>query len=529
MPKKRLEMRKLREVFRLKFDLKRKHREIAIACNISPGTVSDMVNRLDLAGLEWPTDLTDKELENALYCSSAQTLVEKEKRPVPDWNEVRRELQNPKVHLTLYQVWKEYKEENPTNHYGYSWFCEHYKAWTQKLEPVMRQTYKFGEKCFVDFAGDKLPVVDPETGEIREAEVFVATFGASNYLYCDVCWSQDLPNWLRLHMDMMEYFGGCPSVLVPDNLKAGVTKACYYEPSVNISYEELGKHYGTAIIPTRVAKPRDKAKVEGGVLIAEREIIAPLRKSTLVGLSGAKEAVWEKLEEVQDRPFQKLEGSRRELFEKYEKPALRPLPKQRFDEGIWLRAKVHIDYHISVKGHFYSVPYTHIGRRLEVRLTSSTLTAFWEGNRIASHRRSWTKGGCTTLDEHMPDKHRRLKDWTPGKVASWAESVGPQTHTLVSGILSRRQHPEQGVRACLGVLGLKRKYTPQRLEAACRRAATLGAFSYHSVRSILEKKLDEKPLPGDKPQRHIGHHENVRGGDYYDSSKEAHHVVTTHS
>ncbi len=529
MPKKRVKMRKLREVFRLKFEERRKHREIATACKISPGTVSDMVCRFGEAGLEWPTKLSDEELENALYSSSASTVKETESRPVPDWNEVHRELQNPKVHLTLHQLWKEYKQQNPENHYSYSSFCEQYKSWANKLEPVMRQTHKFGEKCFVDFAGDRLPIIDPDTGEVREAEIFVATLGASNYLYCDVCWSQDLPNWLRMHVNLMDYLKGCPAVLVPDNLKAGVTKACYYEPSVNISYEELGKHYGVAIIPTRVAKPKDKAKVEGGVLIVEREILAPLRKRTFVGLCEAREALWEKLEEVNSRPFQKLEGSRRELFEKYEKPELRPLPKYRFDEGIWLQAKVHIDYHIQVKGHYYSVPYSYIGRRLEVRLTSSTVTAFWQSERIASHKRNFKKSGHTTLDEHMPEHHRRQKDWTPAKVASWAESIGPETHALVSGILARRRHPEQGVRACLGVMSLRRKFNAERLERACRRAVLAGAFSYQSVDSILKKNLDSQPLPEAKPQRPIGHHENVRGSAYYGSGKGASHAVATHS
>lgn len=527
MPKKRLTMRKLREVFRLKFELGRKHREIAVACKVSPATVSEMVKRLGLAGLSWPCGLTDQELEDALYCSSLQALVEPEARPVPDWAYVRSQLRRPEVHVTLNQLWKEYKAQNPDNYYGYSWFCGAYQDWSGKLEPVMRQTHKYGDKCFVDFAGDKLSVVDPETGVVREAEVFVATMGASNYVYCDVCWSQDLANWLRLHIDLFDFLGGCPAALVPDNLKAGVTKACYYEPSVNLSYEEMAKHYGVAVLPARVRKPKDKAKVENGVLIVEREVLAPLRDRVLVGLSEAKEAVWEKLEEVNNRPFQKLDGTRRGIFLEFEKPVLKPLPTHRYDEGIWLRAKVHIDYHIAVKGHHYSVPYVHIGKRLEVRVTSTTVEAFWDGSRVAGHRRSWAKGGCTTDSEHMPEKHRRLKDWTPERVRSWAETIGPHTQGLVIELMARRQHPEQGVRACLGVLRLRKKYGIVRLEAACKRAVTVGAYSYRSVLSILDKSLDKQPLPGESTKKSIGHHENVRGADYYEAKEGTHHVVAT--
>jgi transposase len=234
--------------------------------------------------------------------------------------------------MTLNLLWKEYKAANLKAHFGYSWFCERYRAWSTKLEPVMRQTYSFGEKCFVDFAGDTLAVFVPETGEIRQAQVFVGTLGASNYTYCDVCWSQDLPNWIRLHVDMFHFFGGCPTVLVPDNLKSGVTKACFYEPSVNISFEEMAKYHGTAVLPTRKAKPKDKAKVECGVLIVEREVMAPLRDRLLVGLSGAKEAVWEMLDLLNRRPFQELDGCREQLFLEHEKPALKPLPRHRYDE-----------------------------------------------------------------------------------------------------------------------------------------------------------------------------------------------------
>ena len=527
--KTKLPMRKLREVLRLKFELKRKHREIAAACCISAGTVSDLVRRWESQGLTWPTELTDQELDAIMYPPPKPrdghiVLV------VPDWEDVHRELKRRDVHMTLKLLWEEYRDTHPDAHYGRSWFCKSYRAWAGRLEPVMRQVYKYGEKCFVDFAGDTLPVVDLDTGEARQAQVFVATLGASNYTYCDVCWSQDLPSWLRLHMDMFTYFGGCPAVLVPDNLKAGVTKACFYEPSVNVSFEEMAKYHGVAVIPTRVAKPKDKAKVEGSVLIVEREIIAPLRHRTLLGLAGAKEAVWEKLQALNSRPFQELAGSREQLFIASEKPALLPLPARRYDEGIWKNAKVHIDYHVAVEGHHYSVPFEHIDKKVEVRLTLMTVEVFLDGARIASHRRSFLKGGYSTEEAHMPEKHRRIKDWTPEKVLSWAENVSPDVRAACLAILESCSHPEQGVRACLGVLKLKKRFGPSRLSAACQRALLSGTPSYRRLCSILENNLDNQPLAG-SPQRRLGQHENIRGAAYYSGDndfEEGHHALATY-
>jgi transposase len=524
----KLPMRKLREILRLKFELNRKHREIAAACRISPGTVSDLVARWKDHGLQWPTELSDHELDAIMYPPPEPR--SRDLAPVvPDWGYVHRELKRRDVHMTLKLLWDEYKEAHPDAHYGRSWFCKGYREWASRLEPVMRQVYKYGEKCFVDFAGDTLPVLDPATNEIRQAQVFVGTLGASNYTYCDVCWSQDIPNWLRLHVDMFHYFGGCPTVLVPDNLKAGVTKPCFYEPSVNISYEELAKYHQAAVIPTRVAKPKDKAKVEGSVLIVEREIIAPLRNRTLIGLAGAKEAVWEKLRALNSRPFQELEGSREQLFLEFEKPALSPLPRQRYDEGIWKTAKVHLDYHIAVEGHHYSVPFQHIGKKVEARMTLVTMEIFLDQVRVASHRRSFVKGGYTTDEAHMPEKHRRISGWTPDKILSWAENVAPEVRAACAAILESRSHPEQGVRACLGVLKLRKRYTPARLTAACRRALRSGMPSYQRLCSILENNLDSQPLP-ESPQRRLGPHENIRGAAYYGDNhfEEEHHALATH-
>jgi transposase len=485
-----------------------------------------MVCRFDDAGLQWPCELPDCELEGILYAPAPKMQDEILSLVEPDWNHIHHELRRRDYHVTRKLLWKEYKAANPDAFYRYSWFCKALADWGKALEPVMRQVHRYGDKCFVDFAGDKLPVFDPQTGEIRMAEVFVGTLGGSNLIYCDACWSQDLPTWLRLHLDMFKFFGGCPAALVPDNLKSGVTSPCYYEPSVNISYEEMAKYHGVAVIPARVRKPKDKAKAESSVLIAEREILAPLRHRTLIGLSGAKEAIWEKLDEVNSRPFQKLMGTRQEVFEEHEKSKLKPLPTRSYDEGIWSQAKVHIDYHIEVSKHYYSVPFQHIGRKLDVRLTANTLEAFWEGHRVASHRRGWTKGGCTTLLAHMPEKHQRLTDWTPSRLISWAETTGPYTGQLVVGIMERRMHPEQGVRASLGVLGLKKKYGRERLEAACERAVYFGAFARKSVISILERNLDEQALGNEEPKKTIGDHENIRGPKYYEEKLgDSHHVV----
>jgi transposase len=382
---------------------------------------------------------------------------------------------------------------------------------------VLRQEHRAGEKLLLDFAGQTLPITDPGTGLVSPAELFVAVLGASNLTYAEAVPSQELPHWIAANVHAFEFAEGVPEILVPDNLRSGVTKAHRYEPLLNATYQEMAAHYGCVIIPARSRKPRDKAKVEAGVLLAERWILASLRNRTFFSIAEANLAIRERLQWLNDRPFQKLEGSRRSLFELLERPALRPLPARPYEYATWKTATVNIDYHVEVDRHYYSVPYQLTRQRCDVRLTASTVEMLFRGRRVASHRRSFRRGGHTTLAEHMPESHRRHLEWTPSRIVRWAQNSGPNTVALVDEIMRSRPHPEQGYRSCLGILRLGKRYGGDRLEAACARAVALRAFSYRSVESILRSGLDRQPLlpiaaaTPTTPRQH----DHVRGADYY--------------
>jgi transposase len=433
---------------------------------------------------------------------------------LPDWHYIHKELRRPGVTLVL--LWLEYKETHPADGYSYSQFCHHYRAFEGRLDLVMRQEHRAGEKLFVDFPGRRLPVYDRVSGLLQfEAELFVAVLGASNYMYAEAFPSQELPHWIAGHVHAFEFFAGCPQIVVCDNLRSGVTRAHRYEPELNATYQEMAAHYGVAIIPARSRKPRDKAKVEAGVLIAERWIMARLRHRSFFSLGELNVAISELLEWVNRRPFKKLPGSRQSLFEQLERPALKPLPEDRYEFGLWKQAKISIDYHVEVDRHYYSVPYQLVGQLCDVRLSAATVEIFRRGRRVASHLRSYQRGRHTTDPAHMPDSHRRHQEWSPGRILRWAEKTGPATAQLAQGILESRPHPEQGFRSCLGILRLGERFGAERVEAACQRALAVRAFSYRSVESILKSGLDRQPLPAQRPFRIHRRHDNLRGAGYY--------------
>ncbi len=512
MAAERLSMRKIREVLRLTA-AGLTHREIGRSLSISHNTAALYVRRAEAAGLTWPAadDLDDAALEQRLFppVSGGEP-----SRPLPDWAEVHRELKRKGVTLQL--LWVEYKAAHPSG-YQYTQFVERYRAWQGSGDLVLRQEHKAGEKAFVDYAGAPVPIVDRTTGEIREAQLFVGVLGASNYTFAEATSSQTLPDWLSSHARMYAFFGGVPRVTVPDNLKSGVRHACYYEPDLNRSYLELARHYGTTVIPTRVARPRDKAKVETGVQIAERWILAPLRNHSFFTLSEANEQITRLLHELNQRPFQKLEGNRRTLFETIDRPALLPLPPTPYSYAEWKKARVNIDYHVEVGRHYYSVPYTLVGTQVEIRLAAHTVEVFHTGKRVAAHVRGTRPGGYTTEPSHRPKAHQKHLEWSPSRLVRWAETVGAATGTLVQKILESRPHPEQGYRACLGLMRLGKRYSPERLEAAAFRALRSGAHSYRSVRSILEHGLDRIPLEEQTTLRLPEQHEYLRGAHYYDT------------
>jgi transposase len=513
MAAERLSMRKTREVLRLSA-AGQSNRMIAKGLGIARSTVAECLARARAAGLSWPLppECSDAELEALLYPAPKPSTVA---RPLPDWADVHREMKKRKqTGVTLQLLWIEYKEREPDG-LQYSQFCELYRRWRKHLDPVLRQDHVPGEKVFVDYAGQTVPVIDRETGEVREAQIFVGVLGASNFTYAEATWSQQLPEWIGSHVRMLEYFGGVPRLIVPDNLKAGVRHPCYYEPDLNPTYHELAVHYATAVLPTRTAKPRDKAKAEAGVLLVERWILARLRKHTFFSLSDLNREIHRLLDWLNDRPFQKLDGSRRSLFESIERTALQPLPAQRYEFAIWKKARANVDYHIEVEGHYYSVPHTLTGEQLEARITTGAVEVLHSGRRVAAHRRSHRKGGFTTDPGHRPKSHQKHLEWTPSRIIAWAEKTGPRTGHLARAILESKPHPEQGYRACLGLMRLGNSYSPERLEAACDRALRIRSHSFRSVKSILQNGLDRIPLEEqaqlDLPQDH----EHVRGGAYY--------------
>jgi transposase len=504
-------MRKIRDVLRLTFAEQLSRRQVSTSLGIPFTTICEYIDRSRRAGLSWPLpeNLDDSGLESLLFTKAAPPM---EERPLPDWNHVHLELRRPGVTLQLLNL--EYLEQQPDG-YQYSQFCERYRRWQRHLDVVMRQEHRAGERMFIDFAGQTIPIVDRATGVITEAELFVTVLGASNYLYAEAFPSQELPYWIAGHAHALTFYGGASRLWVCDNLKSGVTKAHRYEPLINRTYEEMAAHYGCAVLPARPRKPRDKAKVEAGVQIAERWVLARLRNRIFFSLAELNAAIRELVDHLNRKPFKKLPGSRLSLFEEIERAALRPLPLTTYEFALWPTARVNIDYHLEVDRHYYSVPYRYVGELCDVRLTASTLEVFLRGRRIASHLRSYKRGGFTTEPSHMPESHRRHLEWTPSRIVSWAKQTGPATGEFAEGILESRSHPEQGYRACLGIMRLGRRYGGDRLEAACKRALTVRAFSYRSVESILKNGLDRHPLPDQPRLRPHRLHENVRGPHYY--------------
>lgn len=511
----RLSMRRTREILRLKWSEGRSHREVARSLGVSVGMVSATLQRAESAGLaDWAAaeTLSESELEARLYGPPREG-----SRAVPDPLWIHSERQRKGVTLEL--LHHEYLEQHPDG-YRYTQFCEHYRRWCKKRRLSMRQVHRAGEKLFVDYAGQKPKVVDRLTGEEREVELFVATLGASSFTYAEATETQRVADFLGSHSRALAYFGGVPALMIPDQLKSGVTRACRYEPGLQRSYEEWSRHYGTTLLPARPKKPRDKAKVEVAVQVVERWILARIRHETFFSLRELNARIAELLDELNDRTMRAYGQSRRERFEALDRPALRPLPREPFELAEWKQAKVNLDYHVEFARRFYSVPHPLVHERVEIRATQTSLEVFHKGQRVALHARPayYAPGGYSTIPEHLPKAHRKHLEWTPTRLIHWGESVGPKTAELIEAILEHRPHPEQGYRSCLGILRLARQYGNARLEAACARAGLVRARSYRHVQSILKNGLDRVPLSTKPapPQRALPlEHENVRGGDYY--------------
>lgn len=512
MPTKRLTMRKIREILRLKYDCKLTFGQIATSCGIGRTTVSDYLKRFEASLLQWPlsSDIDDTKLEQLLFTSAQFT--RSQGRGGIDWQYIHRELRRKSVTLML--LWQEYKAKNPDG-YQYSQFCHLYRQWIGRVDPVMRQVHRAGEKMFVDYAGQNVGVSDPASKQLREAQIFIAVLGASSYTYAEATWTQTLPDWIASHCRAYEYIGGVPEVTIPDNLKSGVKDPCFYEPDINPTYLDMARHYGTAVIPARVAKPKDKAKVEVGVQVVERWILARLRNHQFFSLQQLNETIRTLLPDLNQKPFQKLPGCRQSTFLAVDKPALKPLPQTPYEFAEWKKARVNVDYHIEVNRHYYSVPYRLIKKQLDVRITRRTIECLYNNKRVASHIRSFQPGRHTTVKAHMPKSHQMMADWTPDRFIRWSQKIGSKTTQLITAVLSSRPHPQQGFRTALGILRLAKSYGDHRLEAACTRALLIGSTSYRSVASILKHGLDQKPIAESERDNPAIMHTNVRGSQYY--------------
>ena len=515
MPKERLTVRKIKEILRLKWESGLSNRAIGRSCKLSCSTVSEYVQRAKRAGLSWPLPegIGEEELYGKLFPERRKT--GEEQKPMPDWKQVHGEMKKRGVTLKL--LWMEYRESH-TDGYQYTQYCAYYRRWKQQLNPSMRLVHKGGEELEVDYAGMTLSIVNAETGEITQAQIFVATLAASSYTYAEAQSSQTLPNWIGGHLRAFAFFGGLPRLLKPDNLKAGVKSPNYYEPDINPTYQEMAEYYGVGVLPTRVRKPKDKPHAENAVQNVERWVLAPLRNQTFFSIAEANQAMKLLLKALNNRRMEHLGKSRRELFEELDRPALRPLPKQPYKFAFWKTAKVNIDYHVEFEKHFYSVPSQLLHADIEIRATERLVEIYHQGKQVAIHPRSATLGKYSTRPEHMPSNHRFVLDTTgatygtPERLLYWAQQIGPITVQFIEAILASRRYPEQAYRSCLGVLSLSRKHNQQAMETASQRMLNAHLLSYRDLKSELESmdnaisNVEQLPLP---------FHENIRGKTYY--------------
>lgn len=514
MPGERISMRKIKEILRLRYTANLSYTQIAASLKISVGVAHKIIKKAEVLGLSWPIseEIDDGELEQRIYGSNGGG---SKCLRLPDYPNIHQEMR--RKGMTLMLLWQEYYQANISNAYGYTQFCCLYKEWKAKLKPSMRQVHKAGEKLFVDYCGATIPIIDSQSGQSSPAQIFVATLGASNYTYAEATSSQSLKDWIASHQRAFEYFGGVPTLLIPDNLKSGVTKACRYEPDINPTYADMASHYGIAVIPTRPRKPKDKAKVEVAVQVVERWIIARLRHHQFFSLPELNQAIGKLLEELNHRPMKKLSTTRTQLFVQLDKPALKALPVNTYQYCEWRKVRAGLDYHIEIDGHYYSVPFQLAKQELEVRLAAQVLEVLHQGKRVASHPRSSMLGGQTTIWEHMPKSHQKHQQWSVANLYQWAEHIGPATRRLVELLLSNNPHPEMGYRSCLGLIRLSRQYGSVRLEGAANRVLLINSPSYRSIKSILHTSLDLEPLSTmESPEQILtANHENIRGAAYY--------------
>lgn len=515
MAQERTSMRKIKEVLRLHFEAKISQAKIADITNISRFTVSQYIIRFAASGLTWPLpeSIDDTELDLKLFpCKLAG-----DKRPEPDYNYLLQEIRKPDA--TLAVLWEEYKDLNPTG-YQYSYFCDLFNAYRQKMNYSMKQEHKAGEKTFIDFGDSPIKIIDPHTGIETKTKIFVSVWGASQKMFAKSCFDEKLSTWIKLNGDALKFFGCCPKAMVPDNLLSAVTKASKYEPEINPTYAEFAQHYGTVIFPARPYKPKDKSLAENGVKLAKRWILFRLRNKQFYYLTELNQMIEELLKQFNQKPMRRFKKSRQDLFEQLDKPYALKLPDTDYEFAEWKKAKLQFNYHVAYNGHDYSVPYVFIGKELDIKATYNLIEIYCGGQRICTHARNNQAHGYTTVAEHMPKSHQKYLEWTPDRILKYAGKYGESVKAMVEQIMGTRKFPEQAYKSCLGIIRLENKYTADRLNKACQRAMAYRAYSYKSVAAILEKGLDrEVNLPDSKQP--IINHENIRGAEYYTGNKEA--------
>lgn len=515
MPAERISMRHIKDVLRLKFEAHLSQRQIARSLKIGLGTVSLYLNRAKAAGLAWPLpeDLDERALEQALFPNlqpqAPGHFIE------PDYPAMHEELKRKGVTKQL--LWEEYKQVYGDNGYQYSQFCYLYSQWLSQQRRSMRQVHRAGEKLFVDYCGPTVPIVNPDTGEYRQGQIFVAVLGASNYTFVTATWTQSQQDWIESHVKAFSFFGGVPELVVPDNLKSAVTKVHRYTPDLTPAYQQMAGYYHTAIVPARPYKPKDKAKVEVAVQIVERWILARLRHHTFFTLAALNQMIGELLNELNQRPFKKRPGCRRSVFEQIDRPSLKSLPSQPYQYVDIKQARVHIDYHIEYDKHYYSVPHHLVKQQVIVHASSTVVSVYANGQRVATHPRSLRPGAHSTCVEHMPHNHRAMHEWSPERFLRWAQDIGPQTRRVVEHLLDQKRHKEQTFRQILALLSNAKTYGRDRLNNACARALAIDSPTRRSVESILKQGLDKVPTEpaGTQDELFLDEHENLRGETYY--------------
>jgi transposase len=502
-------MRKIRDILRLRLSANLSIRQIRDSTKVSVGGIQKFLSKAEELGIRWPLPdhLTDDQLAQLFYPVAEGRESSSTLEP-PDFANIHQEMKRKGVTLQL--LWEEYCQRYPTRCYSYSRFCHHYSEWQARQRRSMRQSHKAGEKAFVDYSGSTVPIVCAATGETRLAQIFVGILGASSYTFAEATWSQTIPDWLGSHVRMLGFFGGCPEVIVPDNLRSGVSRACRYDPDINPSYQQWASHYQVAIIPARPRHPKDKAKVEGAVQLVQRWILARLRHRTFFSLAELNLEIARLLVDLNNRPFKQLPGCRREAFEILDKPALRSLPLHPFQIVEIKPARVNIDYHVQFQRHNYSVPHTHVGQRVEIHAGEEILRVFFNQHEIASHPRRRHPGTSTTPG-HMPTRHEKHLRWTPGRLKSWAATIGPDVEIWITGQLESKDHPEQAYRICLALLNLSSSYIATRLNNACAIANREGLDRVNQIQNLLKHRKDECTPQTVSPLELPQEHENIRG------------------